>query len=296
MPLRFDPAAPLDTTPPFVRWTIPLACPLRDLGDCFDPDFTERLLRGIRCYSDALSEQRVHRGVVLQRNSCAEEPLGFEANAVLQPFGGEAVVRGHCEACPANALKRNEPTALAGCVGHLVSPSQDNAGFHRDVDAALAAIASGPTLFVETRPGWFGLWINERPSAQELLVQHAVLGYVAAKHDVTGLADYLLALEAAIEHGLPLVVRAYPAGRCEGRKWIVEPHCGRCKAPWPEARRQQCRVCGQAGGRQSERIRKRMGTRPYRRLRGFMSQAQIDFALAHRSSSSSGSGVNFTRS
>ena len=67
---RFDPAKPLESTPPFVRWTLALGCPLREQGDYADPEQTERLLRGVRCYSDgaealkALSAQPVDIAVL----------------------------------------------------------------------------------------------------------------------------------------------------------------------------------------------------------------------------------------
>jgi hypothetical protein len=102
-----------------------------------------------------------------------------------------------------------------------------------------------------------------------------MLSSVAKHFDFVGLADYLAALSAALEHDLPLVVRAYPGGRCQGGRWTVDPHCSRCKASWHESRRQQCRVCGQVGGRVAQRVRKRMGTRPYRPLAEFLSAAEI---------------------
>jgi hypothetical protein len=246
---RFDPATPLESTPPFIRWTLALECPLRDGSDCFDPDQTERLLRGARCTSDALAQGRVRDGVALQRQGSDEEPRGFEIQTVLEPLGGEALVRLSCTRCPANAIARTEPAALAGCVGHLIPPA-------------------GNTEL------WLALALHERPTRMDLKDQLERLAALPAQ-DITGLADYRYAIDVALTTECSLVVRAYPGGRCEGRRWYVEAHCGRCKAGWPEARCQQCRVCGQVGGRQAEQRRMRMGTRPYRPLREFLTAEQI---------------------
>lgn len=249
MPPRFDPATPLESTPPFVRWTLAWGCPLRECDDYFDPDRTERLLRGVRSSSDAIAEGRVQDGIVVQRNPTAEdEVLGFDLRAVLEPLGGLDFVRQTCFACPANALQRGEPAALAGCVGHFVPPVGDS-------------------------ELWLSIALHERPGREQLAVQQELLAAWASQ-DVVGLTDYLLAIQAALEHDLPLVVRAYPGGRCEGRRWYVEPHCDRCQSAWPEVKRQQCRICGQVGGRQPEQRRMRMGTRPYRRLKDFLSPEQ----------------------
>ena len=125
MPPRFDPATPLDSTPPFIRWTLALGCPLREASDVFDPDQTERLLRGARCTSDALADGRVKDGIALQRQGSDEQPKGFEIQAVMEPLGGESFVRQSCRHCLANAIARIEPAALAGCVGHLIPPISD---------------------------------------------------------------------------------------------------------------------------------------------------------------------------
>jgi hypothetical protein len=249
MPPRFDPATPLESTPPFIRWTLALGCALREGSNYFDPDHTERLLRGVRCISDAIAEGRVRDGIALQKRSSGAEPRGFEIDAVLEPFGGPALVQQSCGNCPANAIACNEPRALAGCVGHLILPPEQS-----DL--------------------WLSLVLHERPTTEVLNEQHQQLTRLD-REKVIGLVDYVSAIETALATKLPLIVRAYPGGRCEGRRWYVEPHCDRCKAAWPEAKRQQCRVCGQVGGRQPEQRRMRMGTRPYRPLAEFLTAEQI---------------------
>lgn len=249
MPLRFDPATPLESTPPFIRWTLALECPLRQGSDVFDPDHTERLLRSARCASDAWAEGRVQNGVALQRLTSNEEPRGFVIEAVLEPLGGEEFVRKTCSNCDANAIARGEPGTLAGCSGHLIPPPGESAL-------------------------WLSLALHERPTREVLIEQRERLGPISAE-DVVGLTDYRLAIETSLATELPLSLRAYPGGRCEERRWYVDAHCGRCKAAWPEARRQQCRVCNQVGGRQAEQRRMRMGTRPYRPLREFLTPEQI---------------------
>jgi hypothetical protein len=278
MTSRFDPAEPLEITPPFVRWTLAHPCAVREFDDYFDPDRMDRLLRGVRCFSDAMVEGRVRQGVVVQRNvQESQKPLGFHIDAVLEPLGGEDFLRSICSGCPANALERMESAPLAGCVGHLVPPVENSQEFYQYVDDIFESYSELTQSFISTLPHWFGLWINERPTPDEAKWQREVLSQLLLAYgdSLVGLADYLAAIEAYLEHAVPLVVRAYPGGRCEGRKWYVEPHCGRCKAPWPEARRQQCRVCNHVGGRQPEQRRLRMGTRPYRPLAEFLGEEEV---------------------
>jgi hypothetical protein len=160
---------------------------------------------------------------------------------------GEEFVRRQCASCAANALQRDEAGALAGCVGLVVPPASD----------------------VEL---WRVLATTEQPGRGELELQRERLAGTSG----LGIADYLLAVDAALEHNLPLIVRTFPGGRCEGRRWYVDAHCGRCKSSWPDARRQQCPICGQVGGRQAERRRMRIGTRPYRLLREFLSEEKLE--------------------
>jgi hypothetical protein len=276
--LRFDPAQPLTHTPPFVRWTLEHSCSLRALSNVEDPDQTDRLLRSIRCFSDARHERRVVAGVALamRTNEAESEVLGFRVRDVLEPFGGEAAIVEACTGCPANALARVEAEALAGCVGYLILG--DAEGLPENVTHA---IRSGP--WPHTNPAWHALWLEERLDAAGLAAQRKVLSkLLETGGEPLGLADYLAAIDVALEHQLPLIARLHPAGRCEGRNWYVAAHCGRCKASWPEQRRQQCRVCGIVGGRQTEQRKRRMGTRPYRRLSEFLTPQEIEQVLASR--------------
>jgi hypothetical protein len=275
---RFDPTTPLESTPPFVRWTLALGCPLRETTDYFDPDQTERLLRGARCTSDAVAEGRLQDGIALQSGAITVDSLGFDVQSVLEPLGGESLVRKSCVGCPANALGKENPNALAGCFGHVIPPMDDY--FHwvcgKIAGWIFRAIPDFANIFLQTEAVWPGLWIDERPTKNQLLAQQLIFQRLTLlREDVIGLAEYMLAIDAALDYDIPLIVRAYPGGRCEGRRWYVEPHCDRCKSSWPEARRQQCRVCGQVGGRQPERRRMRMGTRPYRPLREFLTPEQL---------------------
>jgi hypothetical protein len=270
---------PPSSTPPFVRWTLAYRCPLREFDDVEDPDRTDRLLRGVRAYSDALSERRVMDGVAVARDAaCSEQPLGFRVADVLDPLDGEERIASLCHACAANAIARRESGALAGCVGHVVPPLDDD--FHQAVARACRSAAS--EAFAITSPRWFGLWIDEQPNrAQRLALRDILMELVQTVGErMPGVAQLLAAVEASLADELPLVVRSYPGGRCQERDWIVEPHCARCKAAWPEERRQQCRVCGQVGRRQRERRRRRMGERPYRPLRDFLSEPQQAALLA----------------
>ncbi len=273
MSLRFDPAVERIRTPPFIRWTLAHACPIREFDDYCDPERTDRLLRSARTYSNALATGRVRQGVVLATSAeITSETLGFQAETALAPLGGTELLEQRCGACPANALRRSEHSAVAGCVGYLIPP--ENEEFHTRFNA-LATTLAGDT-FPITQPRWLGLWINQQPSPAELLMQRTLLQQVLAEgHAVWELADYLMAIDTALEQQIPLRIRGYAGGQCFERRWIVEPHCSTCHSAWPQERRQQCPGCGQVGGRQRAQIRKRMGTRPYRALREFLNPQQI---------------------
>ena len=273
MNTRFNIANPFEQTPPFVLWTLAHPCALREASDYANPEATERLLRSVRCYSDAVAEHRVHHNIVVSAASSGDaEPTGFLVEPVLEPFGGLDFITAQCLNCPANALAKLESLALAGCVGYLVPPEQQADAFHRLLDTLIEPNGASTT------PSWYSLWLDSQPARMAIESQRELwCRYLAsnAPPAILGLHDYLAALDQALAHDIPLRVQLYPAGRCAERRWIVAAHCGRCIAPWPEARRQQCRVCGQVGGRQPERTRRRMGTRPFRALREFLSSKQI---------------------
>jgi hypothetical protein len=271
---RFNPAAQMDATPPFVLWTLVRDCALRETSEFTQPEATERLLRGVRASSDALATGRVSEGIAVAKPA-SNIPLGFELATVLEPWGGLAEVKQHCATCPANALARVESSPLAGCVGFLVPASLADAAFHECMNELVGEHTS-------THPRWYGLWLEAELSCAMLHLHQTVFEQLALRNpaaDMLGLQDYLAAVASAVQHQLSLRVQLYPPGICEGRRWTLAAHCGRCIAAWPEARRQQCRVCGQVGGRQPERTRRRMGIRPYRPLQEFLSESQIQSCL-----------------
>ena len=260
----------LEHTPPFVLWTLAHACPLREASEFSNPEATERLLRGVRCYSAAIAEKRVKNGVVISPALENREPLGFQVEPVLEPLGGLDFIAKCCTQCPANAIAQIEPNALAGCVGYLVPPIHTH-DFQRIMDELISESSN-------TVPRWYGLWLAPQLTQTMLELQSQVWRAYRANANaplVSGLEDYFAAVELARRNKLDLRVQLYPPGTCEGRRWIVAAHCGRCMSPWPEARWQQCRVCGQVGGRQAERTRRRMGTRPFRPLHEFLSAEEI---------------------
>lgn len=276
MPLRYDPLTPLDRTPPFVRWTLARECSLRQFTVIHDPEGTERLLRGVRCTSDALHEARVRQGIAFAAAKDGLPRFGFSVEAVLQPFGGMEIVSKECNNCPANAIAAIEPGALAGCVGLVVPPADEefHGVFNQHVDRFTASFDT-----ISTSPRWYSLWIGPL-TIERLRWQRDLLNSILQeREDVLGLRDYLAAIDIAIAHEIELGVQMYPGGRCEGRQWFVNAHCLRCKATWPETKRQQCRVCGQVGGRQAERERKRIGTRPYRELSEFLGDSALQELL-----------------
>ena len=53
-------------TPEFIRWALAQECPLRDFPNWTDPNKTERHLRAIRVYQNAMKQGRVLNGLVVE--------------------------------------------------------------------------------------------------------------------------------------------------------------------------------------------------------------------------------------
>jgi hypothetical protein len=271
--------ASTENTPAFVLWTIPRSCALRDWGQTEDPMATERWLRAVRATSDAQAEGRLWGDVVVAAAPAGLATQGFSVSAALAPLGGLSVVQQQCQACPANAFVSYEPQALAGCVGFLVAP--DDPAFHAEVDRILASWPESESSIPLTAPRWAGLWIARRLGHTDLPLHAALCEQLMPNWGATaiGLHDYHAAVRVALSTGQTLHIQSFPPGSCEGRSWHVPAHCGRCVALWPDARRTRCAVCGQAGGRQASRTRRRMGERPYRVLYEFLTPTEIDQLL-----------------
>lgn len=259
-------------------------CPLRDPTRPNDVEFVARQLSALQACGDALAEGRVCDGVALEplagaRATCPEAPTGFRVAEVLAAYGGPEAVESACGGCVAHAGRGERP--WAGCCG-LVDWSSLGAGFFELVDREMAAVASlerWSAWFLETRPAWYGLWAprpgeNLEVPTQQLFAYKMPLDclalfspFFARLRGASPAADRMLApvaraVDVALQTGLPLDVRLFPAGRVEGKRWEVPPHCGRCSAARPDPRR-PCPVCRSPLAPLPARRRAAQGARPY---------------------------------
>jgi ribosomal protein L37E len=261
-------------TPPFVRWTLALACPLReDSADVSDPELTERQLRSLRGYSDAVHKGRLFDGICLAPGALTSAtPLGFPALEVLNAYGGETFVAAQCPDCPANVLRQRAGSGLAGCFGLL------------PYDSALAeaweeAIGGndGAHLFLATSPRWFGLWAASPLSPAHLESLESILAALVHLHPAH--VEFHQAVRLARQQQLALHVQANPTGSFDEQAWRIAPHCQRCKATMNE-RQHRCSTCGLVARAEPARQRKPRGLRPYVPLARFLGESGAAAFLA----------------
>jgi hypothetical protein len=276
------------TTPEFLRWAIERPCPLRDCDDWADPERTERQLRPLRACSEALAEGRLFEGVCVHSavdRPCSPslspaEATGFRAVEIFSAYGGEEYVRSLCGSCPANSfqVKQLEPHAIAGCFGLLeldgLGPS-----LHQTIEAVLdeqQLTAQFDDAFLQTRPRWYGLWSSSPPNGLQRRLLLQLFGSLAERNAVLAsqIATFTTALETSLRSDLPLHITLTPRGSVENYKWVLPPHCSRCKAVWP-ASGNRCAACGQIGRQLSLRRRHLAGQRPYWRLDGFLGKENV---------------------
>jgi hypothetical protein len=259
-----------EQTPPFLTWTLVHTCALREFTEP-TPAVTERLLRGVRCYSEAVLEQRVINNLVLEPHWQQKTvPMGFEIPAVLEPLGGCHFIEQQCRQCPANAMQQRHAHALAGCVGFFAPRANDLASFHNYMNSLLPHAVS--------QQAWYGFALTDYTQPAQLLEIAQRLTHLQQHNGeawLYGLNDFHAAISIAIEKKRALLVLPHAAGVCSGRKWEVAAYCGHCTAPWPQEKWQHCENCGGLGHRQATRIRKRMGTRPYRPITEFLTAEAI---------------------
>jgi hypothetical protein len=213
---------------------------------------------------------------------------GFRAAEALAIYGSLDAITQACRDCPANSNALQDSTALAGCFGLLPLPL-DAAPFHVAVERAIEEqniLAEVERHFPPTRLPWYGFW-QSSPLASEQLAPLAKLLAAVQTADAEcrrGLAELLLALQAAQRHKLALHVRHYPRGEVSGPWWRHVPHCPRCQAEWPE-HADHCRACQYIGQPAPIAKRHARGTRPYFPLARLLGEQSATAFLARYHSS-----------
>ena len=265
-------------TPEFIRWAIERPCLLRDHENWQDPEPTERQLRVLHEYSQALTSGRVVDGVclhsdVLNGNTAQQSPMGFLEDEISDAYGGYELIRSACCDCPANVHKHVAPRSLAGCFGSFESASISLRFDRAEIDRAL--LASIRQAFPRTTPIWYGLWIDSPLQVHqcELLIQL----FEQSQFDKT-VQLFVQALRVSVDLSLPIHVTPVSSGRIEGKSWTISAHCSRCKHEMPIDAR-HCSSCGRTGGPVAPRCRNVRGSRPYRPLEEFLDEDGIESLL-----------------
>ena len=248
-------------TPEFLVWAIEYGCPIRGFQDGSDPERTERQLRAARAVSDARRAGRVFEGL------CIDPPSGFRIDEALAIYGGPTAVEQVCGSCRANATAQTGAGSLAGCYGIVplpFDPSPVHAAVERGIELAYPGVDwSG--LFPVTTPRWYGLWLKSPLAAEFSLALLRVLQAAPIEdHECrAAVKELLVGINTAFDADCRLHVCLYPRGHVAGAWWRLAPHCPRCKAEWPAAHAQLCRVCSYGGHPASDRKRHARGNRPY---------------------------------
>ncbi|MCE9524988.1 MAG: hypothetical protein K8R36_02925 [Planctomycetales bacterium] len=248
-------------TPEFLVWSLERRCELRQIAGFEDPERTERHLRTLRAYSEAVEEGRVFEGI------CVAPPNGFQVEDAISLYGGLSPAEAACRECPANAGLKENRQSLAGCFG-MVGLPPDEAEVHTAVEEAIGRLnlwTDVEASFQATKPAWYGLWMQSPLNAPRSRLLQLILQSAGGREGsyLTAIRQMILGLEAAVQHNLPLHVRLYPRGEVQGVWWNLVPHCQNCHAPWLESNRDQCQVCGYVGRPASPPKRRARGTRPY---------------------------------
>lgn len=306
----------MSQTPEFLRWALIRDCDLRAGADGRSPDRVDRQLRTVRLWAEARSEGRERRGVCfgpgVERPDARPESLtGFRAADVLDAYAIDERAPSECADCPAHldrflapdgeGAARRSTVDRAGCFGLLdwtpladgLFDAVDRAWAETAVETAAEGPADGSSAefgdesdaassgrFPFTTPVWYGLWIDSPIPAARLPRLESLLDRLLDRGPVWRAVFERLAsaVRTARRSSLELAVEYGPAGRIEGREWIVEAHCRRCRAAKGPGGR-KCVVCGLAAPPEPARRRLARGVRPYRPLSEFLGADELAVRL-----------------
>ncbi len=251
------------TTPPFLVWALEHACPLRNIDRWTEPERTERHLRAVVEVAKGVNERRVIDGVCLGAE-CLDESLpqvawtGFAVDEALAMFGGRELVAATCGGCPANVLRESQPAALGSCHGLLPLPQfeawTEDARQKWFRSCATSPLQSGMNFAAEI----FAL----------------IAGQFYADANRAEVAHFVGAVNCCEAENIPLHVRMFPAGRIEGRRWILPQTCLTCGAAWQE--NEGCRWCSAKTPSGGELKRHTRGIRPYLPLTKFLTGEEVE--------------------
>lgn len=259
----------MPSTPEHVLWAIERACPLRNAKDWADPEQTERELRPLRAYADAILDGRVFDGICVEPSTAdlgeTGEPLGFPVAEIFDAFGEIDFLKTTCGRCPANLPKGNR-RSWAGCYDWF--DARDLKPRVNRIIAELIADGRGNELSrfesVRFQQGFYSLWTHDVWRSETLSQAADFFNRLAddrSGDDVT-VSRFSSGLRAADEQGFAMRVRLVPRGELAGNSWTVAPHCPNCRAEWPR-HTPRCMACAFQGGAVPARKRHARGKRPF---------------------------------
>lgn len=261
-------AAVLGPTPPFLRWAIGQACPLRDVDVDNLADQTFRQLRNLRELSNGYRQHRVMDGICVHPAPMGDADLlrGFHVDEVFDYFGDAQSLQATCGKCPANCSAAVE-TDWAGCFG-LVPVDLNFTFGHTPASQVLPhdSLAEIVDPILGQPLGFYRLWIDRWVDPQGLAKLADVFHQAASQrpnHDA--LQQFANACRRCADHRLGLFVELVPAGFSDGVHWRLSRGCIRCRyhGQQPREKGTPCPVCGNGHADDSGRKAKVLGLRPY---------------------------------
>jgi hypothetical protein len=286
------------STPEFLRWTLAVACNLKDFPQWKSPDRVERHLRAVRICETTIREGHVLDGICVdaQHGKDPADALGFRIADVVESFGSLEAIAKTCQHCAANAIKELHPTANVGCFGLMpitniqVHPVNETTVLgETNLQQLLDEILKDnldlglrvAKHFAPTRPVWYGLWIPDSPSLQQrqvlLEVMDELLMSVRDSHVNSAWKLFAAAMRISVEHDFEIRIELCPAGVRDNVNWTVPEHCCRCHAPWkPDLRKSMpsCQICKYQGNPNKRHQGFVQGKRPYWKLSQFLGEQQ----------------------
>lgn len=276
-------AAIIGPTPAFLRWAIRFPCAFREIEVDNLPGSTFRQLRSLSELSAAYCDDRVHDGVAFHPDVSESKPLlGFLVDEIEAAYGGRQAIEFACPSCPANVY-RFENRELVDEPANKDEDSQYWAGCYGmfQFDAALIDIVEKSKSnfdlsenFHSTQPVWYGLWIDQVFSEEQLKVLAELLSSIDRKELVSRIqgepnwirswTHFVNAVNQSCKNNLELHVELFPEGESDGSTWKLERHCENCKSTLLS--NDSCQTCGCKANSKNMKKRKVLGLRPYMKM------------------------------
>ena len=282
-------AAIIGPTPAFLRWTLVVPCPFRDLESPDPTNAAFRDLRSLRTIAVGEFENRIVDEICVHPDSAngeTKEAKGFPVEEVYAAYGGTQSANATCMGCTANVpisaseLDGDAAFSKAGCFGWLpfgenvdqtdsfsrlmVSGGNESAEIIEKFETAFQSIGEqsiDEPAFPKTTPAWYGVWSTREFSDEQL----ELLRRVFQKVDSNSIAWRRLvrAIDLAYEKKLRFACALTPPGISDGVHWTIESHCVACGFARTEA---HCPACCDNSPPQPSRRMKVLGLRPYLNL------------------------------